>query len=154
MTHKIRTNTEYENRGYSYHRYRWIACWSEPTEDPLTYGSDESLGGSGLIFHAYVYHPNFPRCKECNKQLNLDSYASHQGIIYCKPHHRDLFKPKAANTDISDEITKRNLDFAHYDVDGDIVKRHKRQEQRMETIVRENNPVELAGVIKSKVRMT
>jgi len=104
-----------------------------------------------LVAEKSWWHKTCFRCKECNKQLNLDSYASHQGIIYCKPHHRDLFKPKAANTDISDEITKRNLDFAHYDVDGDIVKRHKRQEQRMETIVRENNPVELAGVIKSKV---
>ena len=88
------------------------------------------------------------RCKECNKTLNLDTYASHQGVIYCKPHHKDLFKPKAVATDLTEEICKKNIDFASYSVDGDIVERHKKQERRMETIVRENKPVQLEGVVK------
>ena len=33
-------------------------------------------------------------------------------------------------------------------MDGDIVERHKKQERRMETIVRENKPVQLEGVVK------
>ena len=33
-------------------------------------------------------------------------------------------------------------------MDGDIVERHKKQERRMETIVRESKPVQLEGVVK------
>ena len=95
------------------------------------------------------------RCKECNKTLTLDTYASHQGVIYCKPHHKDLFKPKAVATDLTEEICKKgrptpnaNVDFASYNVDGDVVERHKKQERRMETIVRESKPVQLEGVVK------
>jgi len=25
---------------------------------------------------------------------SLDTYMSHEGILYCKPHHRELFQPK------------------------------------------------------------
>lgn len=91
------------------------------------------------------------RCTECNKTLTLDTYASHQGVIYCKPHQRDLFKPKAVSTDLTEEITKKNIAFKQYDVDGDIVERHKKQERRHETIVRESEPVQLKGVIKGQV---
>uniref|UniRef100_A0A8D8ULT6 Xin actin-binding repeat-containing protein 2 n=1 Tax=Cacopsylla melanoneura TaxID=428564 RepID=A0A8D8ULT6_9HEMI len=42
-----------------------------------------------------TWHKNCFRCKECNKQLTLDIYSSHEGILYCKPHFRELFKPKA-----------------------------------------------------------
>jgi len=91
------------------------------------------------------------RCKECNKLLTLDTYASHQGVIYCKPHHKDLFKPKAVINDLTDEIIKKNIDFSCYDVDETVNERHKRQEKRMETIVRENKPVDLPGVVKSQV---
>lgn len=55
------------------------------------------------------------RCKECNKILSLDTYASHQGVIYCKPHHKDLFKPKAVTKDSVEEIMKKNIDFSCYD---------------------------------------
>ncbi|RZF32308.1 hypothetical protein LSTR_LSTR001772 [Laodelphax striatellus] len=42
-----------------------------------------------------VWHKNCFRCNECNKQLTLDIYSSHEGVLYCKPHFRELFKPKA-----------------------------------------------------------
>ncbi|XP_039287637.1 uncharacterized protein LOC111050753 isoform X14 [Nilaparvata lugens] len=42
-----------------------------------------------------VWHKNCFRCQECNKQLTLDIYSSHEGVLYCKPHFRELFKPKA-----------------------------------------------------------
>merc|ERR1719228_1016102 len=101
-----------------------------------------------LVAEKSWWHKNCFRCKECNKTLSLDTYASHQGVIYCKPHHKDLFKPKAVATDLTEEICKKNIDFASYSVDGDIVERHKKQERRMETIVRENKPVQLEGVVK------
>jgi len=101
-----------------------------------------------LVAEKSWWHKNCFRCKECNKTLSLDTYASHQGVIYCKPHHKDLFKPKAVATDLTEEICKKNIDFASYSVDGDIVERHKKQERRMETIVRESKPVQLEGVVK------
>ena len=58
------------------------------------------------------------RCKECNKILNLDTYKSHQGVIYCIPHHKDLFKPKAVTKDSVEEIMKKNLDFSVYNEDN------------------------------------
>ncbi|XP_026682235.1 LIM domain and actin-binding protein 1 [Diaphorina citri] len=42
-----------------------------------------------------IWHKNCFRCHECNKQLTLDIYSSHEGVLYCKPHFRELFKPKA-----------------------------------------------------------
>lgn len=53
-----------------------------------------------------------PRCKECNKLLNLDTYASHQGVIYCKPHHRELFQPKPVIKDMTEEILSKKMDVS------------------------------------------
>lgn len=87
------------------------------------------------------------RCKSCNKSLNLDTYASHQGVIYCKPHHKELFQPKPVIMDLTEEIIKKNIDFSM----DDPIERHRNQERKMETIVRENKPKKLEGVVKSKV---
>ena len=48
--------------------------------------------------------------------LTLDTYASHQGVIYCKPHHKELFMPKAVEKDTMEEIMrkKKNVDFDVY----------------------------------------
>ncbi|KAL0271311.1 UNVERIFIED_CONTAM: hypothetical protein PYX00_008442 [Menopon gallinae] len=46
-----------------------------------------------------VWHKNCFRCKECNKQLTVDTYSSNEGILYCKPHFKELFKPKAVLED-------------------------------------------------------
>ena len=104
----------------------------------------------------YCYIVTFVRCKECNKTLTLDTYASHQGVIYCKPHQRDLFKPKAVTTDLSNMSVKQNVDFANYKPDdpsmADRNKKHERERRGLEAIVRESQPTEqLAGVIKGKV---
>merc|ERR1719228_806462 len=109
-----------------------------------------------LVAEKSWWHKNCFRCAQCNKILTLDTYASHQGVIYCKPHHKDLFKPKAVTKDSVEEIMKKNIDFSCYNednIDGNSksVERHQRQQRRMETIVRENKPVELEGVIKSQV---
>ena len=42
------------------------------------------------------------RCQQCNKLLNLDTYVSHEGVIYCKPHHKELFQPKVVKEDLVD----------------------------------------------------
>lgn len=66
-----------------------------------------------------IYHKNCFRCSECRKPLryiekrkensntkfknlksmnfiySIDTYQSHAGILYCKPHFKSLFSPKA-----------------------------------------------------------
>nr|CAD7395224.1 unnamed protein product [Timema cristinae] len=75
-----------------------------------------------------VWHKNCFRCKECNKQLTLDIYSSHEGQLYCKPHFRELFKPKAVVED-EKEIPRR---------------------RRHEMIIRESQPIELPpGVVRA-----
>ncbi|OTF74988.1 LIM domain containing protein, partial [Euroglyphus maynei] len=41
-----------------------------------------------------IFHKSCFRCIDCNKQLNMDSYSSHEGQIYCKLHFKQLFQPK------------------------------------------------------------
>ncbi|XP_070509180.1 golgin subfamily A member 6-like protein 22 isoform X3 [Chironomus tepperi] len=40
------------------------------------------------------WHRSCFRCVECSKQLNVDTYQSHEGILYCKQHFKTLFSPK------------------------------------------------------------
>ncbi|XP_071044542.1 F-actin-monooxygenase MICAL3 isoform X8 [Parasteatoda tepidariorum] len=76
-----------------------------------------------------IFHKNCFRCKECNKLLNVDSYSSNEGDIYCKPHFRQLFQPKAR-------------------FDGEDGA--PRKQRRNEMIIRENVPAELPpDVIRS-----
>ncbi|KAK9499706.1 hypothetical protein O3M35_002702 [Rhynocoris fuscipes] len=67
-----------------------------------------------------VWHKNCFRCHTCNKQLTVDIYSSHEGELYCKPHFKELFKPKVV---IDDEEPVRR--------------------RKPEMIIRENQPVEL-----------
>ncbi|VVC44385.1 Hypothetical protein CINCED_3A013710 [Cinara cedri] len=67
-----------------------------------------------------VWHKNCFRCTTCNKQLTLDIYSSHEGILYCKPHFKELFKPKVV---VEDEEPIRR--------------------KKPEMIIRENQPMEL-----------
>lgn len=36
-----------------------------------------------------------PSAKVFPSFSSVDSYSSHEGIIYCKPHFKQLFQPKA-----------------------------------------------------------
>ncbi|BET02778.1 LIM domain [Nesidiocoris tenuis] len=67
-----------------------------------------------------VWHKNCFRCHTCNKQLTVDIYSSHEGELYCKPHFKELFKPKAV---VEDEEPVRR--------------------RKPEMIIRENQPIEL-----------
>ncbi|XP_076340096.1 uncharacterized protein LOC143240829 isoform X2 [Tachypleus tridentatus] len=44
-----------------------------------------------------AFHKSCFRCKECGKSLNMDTYFSHMGEIYCKLHHKHLLQPKIYN---------------------------------------------------------
>ena len=37
---------------------------------------------------------------------SVDIYSSHEGLLYCKPHFRELFKPKAV---VDEDIELRKL---------------------------------------------
>ncbi|XP_049824888.1 LIM domain and actin-binding protein 1 isoform X14 [Aethina tumida] len=67
-----------------------------------------------------IWHKNCFRCTECSKQLNVDTYESHEGNLYCKPHFKSLFAPKVVEEDDSVPRPRKN-----------------------ELIIRENQPEEL-----------
>jgi len=41
-----------------------------------------------------VYHKRCFKCAECKKSLSAGSYAAMNGVAYCKPHFKQLFKTK------------------------------------------------------------
>jgi len=41
-----------------------------------------------------TYHKNCLRCSHCSKPLSLGNYASMGGVMYCKPHFKQLFASK------------------------------------------------------------
>nr|CAI5844400.1 unnamed protein product [Callosobruchus analis] len=66
-----------------------------------------------------IWHKNCFRCTECSKQLTVETYVSHEGNLYCKPHFKSLFAPKV----VEDEAPPRS--------------------RKPELIICENQPVEL-----------
>ena len=63
-------------------------------------------------------------------------------MLYCKPHHKELFLPKTVKSDI--------IDVENVSKTQEAILRHQEQQKRMETIIRENNPVDLGdAVVKS-----
>ncbi|XP_018798989.1 PREDICTED: uncharacterized protein LOC108975136 isoform X2 [Bactrocera latifrons] len=66
-----------------------------------------------------IYHKNCFRCRECNRQLKVDNYQSHEGVLYCMVHFKVLFFPKY------------------------VEDREAYSPSKPELIVRENQPLEL-----------
>ncbi|KAI8910204.1 hypothetical protein EDD86DRAFT_135378 [Gorgonomyces haynaldii] len=46
-----------------------------------------------------VYHKTCLRCGHCDKLLSLGNYAALNGVMYCKPHFKQLFAVKGNYTD-------------------------------------------------------
>jgi hypothetical protein len=88
------------------------------------------------VYHCLMMISIAFKTDDANKDLSLsslDTYMSHEGVLYCKPHHKELFQPKVVRSDI-------------FDVDNstpsqEAIHRHQEQQRRMETIIRESNPV-------------
>ncbi|EDV20226.1 uncharacterized protein TRIADDRAFT_9099, partial [Trichoplax adhaerens] len=38
------------------------------------------------------YHKTCFRCTECKKTLSAGNFAGLRGVLYCKPHFKQLFK--------------------------------------------------------------
>ncbi|XP_063858407.1 uncharacterized protein LOC135099804 isoform X4 [Scylla paramamosain] len=84
-----------------------------------------------IVAEKAAWHKNCFRCKECNCILTLETYQSHEGVLYCKPHFKELFRPKVVVED-PDEARKERL------------------LRRPKLIVLESQPQELAeGVVRS-----
>jgi len=64
---------------------------------------------------------------------------SHEGVLYCKPHHKELFLPKTVKNDI--------IDVNNVTETQEAVLRHQEQQRKMETIIRENEPVDLGDQV-------
>ncbi|GBG75283.1 hypothetical protein CBR_g19916 [Chara braunii] len=52
-----------------------------------------------LLIDEQVFHRSCFRCHHCKRTLKLGSYASLQGVLYCKPHFDQLFKMKGSFTE-------------------------------------------------------
>lgn len=61
-----------------------------------------------MLAEKAVYHKRCFRCHQCKIQLRVDNYSSHEGQVYCKAHHRQIFQPqvKLDNNDDVDIVTK------------------------------------------------
>ncbi|KAF2882830.1 hypothetical protein ILUMI_23342 [Ignelater luminosus] len=100
---------------------------SSPDQDNLSGGDAMNCKKCGrpvfqmekIIAERCIYHRNCFRCVECGKQLLVDNFETHEGTLYCKPHFRALFTPKAVEEDTPVKPRKHEL------------------------IIRENQPAEL-----------
>lgn len=60
------------------------------------------------------WHRNCFRCTTCNKALSVDTYQSHEGILYCKPHFKQLFSPKTVLDSENDEVDVKKGAFKSF----------------------------------------
>jgi len=61
-----------------------------------------------MMAEKFVYHKRCFRCHQCKIQLRVDNYSSHEGQVYCKAHHRQIFQPqvKLDNGEDVDTVAK------------------------------------------------
>lgn len=61
----------------------------------------------------------------------MDSYSSHEGQIYCKPHFKQLFQPKP-NFDNNNIISNGNCSNGIIDID--IIEQQQQHSSRTSTL--------------------
>jgi len=49
----------------------------------------EKLEAGGKVFHKTCF-----RCSHCKCILRMDTFTSNRGVLFCKPHFKQLFKLK------------------------------------------------------------
>lgn len=61
-----------------------------------------------MLAEKSIYHRRCFRCYQCKIQLRVDNYSSHEGQVYCKAHHRQIFQPqvKLDNSNDVDIVAK------------------------------------------------
>ncbi|XP_075677800.1 uncharacterized protein LOC113795052 isoform X4 [Dermatophagoides pteronyssinus] len=90
-----------------------------------------------------IFHKSCFRCVECNKQLNMDSYSSHEGQIYCKPHFKQLFQPKP-NFDNNNIISNGNCSNGIVDID--IIEQQQQQHSSRTSTLKSNDSCETSNI--------
>ncbi|XP_076371486.1 uncharacterized protein LOC143257118 [Tachypleus tridentatus] len=60
-----------------------------------------------IIADKSAFHKSCFNCKECGKSLDPDIYSSHEGDIYCKLHHKQIFQPKLDGEEIFEDDSKK-----------------------------------------------
>lgn len=68
-----------------------------------------------MLAEKSVYHKRCFRCHQCKIQLRVDNYSSHEGRVYCKAHHRQIFQPqvKLDKEDDVDIVAKSSKFIIH-----------------------------------------
>ncbi|XP_012287832.1 uncharacterized protein LOC105703765 [Orussus abietinus] len=64
----------------------------------------ERICAEGLAWHKKCF-----RCVQCNQQLNVDNYQSHERTLYCRIHFKELFLPKPVEDTDSEKPRKPEL---------------------------------------------
>jgi hypothetical protein len=59
--------------------------------------------GCDVLMLLLIFYTQGLPCAFCS---SVDIYSSHEGLLYCKPHFRELFKPKAV---VDEEVELRKL---------------------------------------------
>lgn len=72
-----------------------------------------------MLAEKSLYHKKCFRCHQCKIQLQINSYASHEGQVYCKAHHRQIIQPavKVDNENDVDIVAKSSKYFTQTNFD-------------------------------------
>ncbi|XP_065913067.1 myosin-11-like isoform X2 [Dysidea avara] len=70
------------------------ASWAPPKSATCAVCSKTVYAMEKLEADKVVYHKFCFKCNKCRKTLSVGTYAALEGIIYCKPHFKQMFQEK------------------------------------------------------------
>jgi recombinational DNA repair protein (RecF pathway) len=63
-----------------------------------------------VTMEGIYYHPACMKCSECGNRVSPTTCAMYQGIMFCKPHFKQLFKLRGKYDDLqADSPVRRSL---------------------------------------------
>ncbi|XP_055313588.1 uncharacterized protein LOC129574936 isoform X3 [Sitodiplosis mosellana] len=114
---KKSTNDEKENISVRSSFSKFDALQKQNMKNGSTEG-DKTCRSCGKIVYKMeeikaeksVWHKNKCfKCSQCSKPLSVDTFESHEGVLYCKLHFKSLFSPKAVEDSEPEEPRKPEL---------------------------------------------
>ena len=66
-----------------------------------------------IVINEKTLHKACFRCSHCKNQLTLSNFAVLEGIMYCKPHFKSLFKEKGSYNHITAKVRYCILTYEH-----------------------------------------
>lgn len=103
--------------------------------DKIVYKMEE-IKAQNSIWHSHCF-----KCDQCGKQLSVDTYQSHEGTLYCKPHYKLLFAPKVVQNDEPEKPKKPVLIICENqpeDLPSDVVRASDKADLGLEELHRLN----------------